>query len=89
LSLIVDLSGRRRGVAVRAAPNTNVPYPSTAIPTLWSEVGADIHWLGCAVAGDPGWSEQALPGLPRIALLSNELSVADCDGRVLFRQLLS
>jgi glycosyltransferase involved in cell wall biosynthesis len=85
-SVIVDLLGQRRGVAVPAAPNTNVLHPSTLIPTLQSEMAAGIHWLACAVAGDPCAQEDALPGLPVVSLPGAELRITDHAGGMLFRE---
>jgi len=83
-SVIVDLLGQRKGLAVPAAPNSNVLHPSTLIPTLQSEMAAGIHWLACAVAGDPCAQDDALPGLPMVTLPGTELRITDHTGSLLF-----
>jgi hypothetical protein len=85
-TVIVDLLGRRRGVSVQAAPNANVLHPSTLIPTLQCELAAGIHWLACAVAGDPCAQDDALPGLPLVTLPGKELRITDHAGNMLFRE---
>lgn len=54
-----DLTGPRKGLLVRADPNTNLLHPRTVIPTLVGRLEAGTHWLGCAVGGEPGG---AVPG---------------------------
>lgn len=85
-SLIVDLLGQRRGVALPAAPNTNVLHPATLIPTLRNVMAAGTHWLACAVAADPCRQDDDLPGLPLVTLPGTELRVTDHAGSMLFHE---
>ncbi len=53
ISGIVNLLGERKPLNVYAAPNTNVLYPSSIIPTLKGVVQKGETWLVSAVLGQP------------------------------------
>nr|WP_272213249.1 hypothetical protein [Marinicella sp. W31]MDC2879198.1 hypothetical protein [Marinicella sp. W31] len=48
---IVDLSGKRAGEIIRAAPNTNIRFPRTLFPRLFGELPAGEHFVATAVFG--------------------------------------
>ena len=56
LSGLVNLGGDRQGKTVMAAPNTNVLYPQSLIPSLVGAVGVGETWLASAVLGQPAAS---------------------------------
>jgi len=53
LSCIEDILGDRTGKAIVMAPNSNILYPHTLLPTLTGEHPAGDLWLGCAVVAHP------------------------------------
>jgi hypothetical protein len=87
VSLICDLVGGRRGRVVRAAPNTNLLYPRTVIPTLIGSHQPGEYWLACAALGRPevahfvAGPEQA----PTCTLTRGGFAVTDSSGGALYR----
>lgn len=53
VSGIVDLTGEREAMIVRAAPNTNLRFPRTFFPRLAATVPAGITWLATAAFAVP------------------------------------
>jgi hypothetical protein len=58
LSGIVNVIGERSPEMILAAPNTNVLYPSSVIPTLKGAISKGETWLISAVLGQPYTKEQ-------------------------------
>jgi hypothetical protein len=87
VSLICDLAGSRRGLVVRAAPNTNLLHPRTVIPTLSGSHAPGEHWLACAVLGRPpvrGFTASSGEA-PSCTLTKNGFEVTDSHGRFFYR----
>lgn len=87
VSLICDLAGGRRGLVIRASPNTNLLHPRTVIPTLAGSHPPGEHWLACAVLARPAVegfmaSPQQAPGC---TLTKSGFDVTDSEGRLLYR----
>jgi hypothetical protein len=83
VSLICDLAGGRRGLVVRAAPNTNMLHPRTVIPTLAGSHVPGESWLACAVLGRPpvdGFTASS-GDAPACTLTKKGFEVTDSDGR--------
>jgi hypothetical protein len=53
LSGVVNLKGSRDAKIIAAAPNTNLLFPRTKIPTLIGNIEKGESWLACAVLGQP------------------------------------
>lgn len=50
-SAMIDLTGKREGEIIRAAPNTNICFPRTVFPRLVGALEPGEHYLATAVFG--------------------------------------
>lgn len=82
---LLDLSGGRHAMAVEAAPNTNILYPNTIIPTLIGQYGPGNHWFACAIAGCASGHAPDIGNSPGFTISNHGFTVTDCEGRVLHR----
>lgn len=83
LSGLVNLWGDRLGKIVVAAPNTNLLYPQSLIPSLVGPIQPGETWLACAVLGQPPSScgEYAWASPPRIIRENGSLIAVDASQR--------
>jgi hypothetical protein len=84
--LIRDILGSRLGIVLSAAPNTNLLYGRSVIPSLMGHHEAGEFWLACSVVG---WLGQKRPLTseivgPNCRFTSNGFIVTDVDGSTLF-----
>jgi hypothetical protein len=79
VSGLVNLWGDRQGKTVAAAPNTNLLYPQSLIPSLLGPIHPGETWLACAVLGQPpsACGKYAWDSPPRITRESGSLIAVD------------
>jgi hypothetical protein len=77
LSGIINLVGHRQPQNILAAPNTNLLYSRTMIPTLIGNIEKGENWLVCAVLGQPKADEKeySWEAYPKVKLTNNKLIV--------------
>jgi hypothetical protein len=83
LSGLVNLWGDRQGKTVAAAPNTNLLYPQSLIPSMVGPIHPGETWLACAVLGQPpsACGDYAWDSPPRIIREGDSLIAVDASQR--------